>query len=721
MPRGSMPRPPKARSESRPPSDGSGGLLAGRAQRWAGLALLGLAVCVSGLWLLDKAFPPDLSRYQDRSTVVLDAQGGILRAFLASDGIWRLQGDPDTVNRRYLRLLKAYEDKRFDSHWGVDPLAVARASLQWAMSGRIVSGASTLSMQAARLLEPRPRGLVAKLQQMARAVQLEWRFSKPEILRIYLTLAPYGGNLEGVRAASLAYFNKEPKELSLGQAALLVALPQSPERLRPDRFSQAARAGRTKVLTRLLETSAITGQAFEEAMAEPVPDTRRAFPFHSPRLARRLERRHLPGSAIETFIDPAVQRSIEDLAARHGQAFDDPASVAILVVDNETLGVIGYLGGDDFWGRAGQVDLARAIRSPGSALKPFIYGLAFDDLTVHPDTLIEDRPIRFGAYEPRNFDRGYQGTVTIRTALQQSLNVPAVALLDRVGPERFFAGLRQSGAGLMLPANVSRATLPVALGGLGISLQDLTMLFAGLAKGGLVAPLRLTQDVTPAPARRLFGAAAAWYVTDTLRNAPLPDGWGRARNIVRDRQIAFKTGTSYGFRDAWAIGYSGAYTVGAWVGRADGTPRPGHFGRNDAAPVMLQVFSLLPREAHGGWSVPENVLTVSNREDLPPAMRRFTVQERLYQAADGMPPPRIAYPPHGAVVPAGMSEGQGDVILRGQDGTLPLRWIVNGSLLPTNEKDPRLAVWPADGEGFVDVSVVDAEGRSARSMFQVVR
>ncbi len=689
----------------------------GRAWQWLAGAGFALVVGLAGAWCADRLLPPDLTRFEDRSTVVLDAEGGLLRAFLAEDGIWRLEAAPGAVNARFLALLKTYEDKRFDRHWGVDPLAVGRATGQWIGHGEVVSGASTLTMQAARLLEPRPRGVGAKLIQMLRAVQLEWRYSKHEILRIYLTLAPYGGNLEGVRAASLAYFGKEPEALTIGEAALLVALPQSPERLRPDRHPQAAAAGRAKVLRRLRDAGVITAQEFSEAMAEPIPDRRQAFPFHAPRLARRLAAQAPPGAMISTPIDRTLQREIEAFATRHAQGFADPASVAIMVVENATRQVIGYLGGDDFWGPAGHVDLARAVRSPGSTLKPFIYGLALDDLAIHPETLIEDRPMRFGAYAPRNFDRGFQGTVTIRTALQQSLNVPAVAVLDHVGPDRFVASLRQAGVRLSLPADAGGASLPVALGGAGVTLSDLTMLFAGLANGGRVEPLVFTSGTERARARRLFGEAAAWYVTDMLRGAPLPDGWGRARNIVRDRQIAFKTGTSYGFRDAWTLGSSPRYTVGVWVGRADATARPGHFGRNDAAPVMLKVFSLLPAEPPEMAPPPETVLTVRGQKELPPGLRRFAATERDAMDPAATPPPRLAYPPHGARVR--LPADNAPLPLRAEAGTGRLTWVVNGAVLAGDTGDGRLAHWRPDGEGFVTVSVIDQEGRSARAVFRI--
>ena len=512
-------------------------------RRWLATLGGGAALLLGALLILDRVFPPDLSRYERASVVVTDRDGGILRAFETAEGAWRLPTTAEDVDPRYLALLRAYEDQRFQEHVGVDPLAVARAAWQWASSGHIVSGASTLTMQAARLLEPQPRSLGAKLRQMARAVQLEARLSKERILSIYLTLAPFGGNLEGVRAASLAYFGKEPRRLSLGEVALLVALPQSPERLRPDRHPEAALAARAKVLRRLWEHGVLSETEVADALSEPLPATRLAFPFLAPHLAQYLAAKAAPGSTIATPIDRGLQSSLEALAKREALRFDDAGDLAIVVVENRAHAVRAYLGSSDFFGPHGQIDLARAQRSPGSALKPFIYGFAFDDRVTHPTSLIDDEPMRFGDYIPRNFDRQFQGTVSVREALQQSLNVPAVALLDRVGAVRFVGDLRAAGAGLSFRRLVGTPSLPVALGGLGISLADLTMLYASFPNGGEVTALRLTENPAPKPVR-LMGSAAAWYVTDILRGSPLPEGYAtgprpaaRPRHRLQDRHL----------------------------------------------------------------------------------------------------------------------------------------------------------------------------------------
>ncbi len=686
------------------------------------VAVLGFALWAFGfVAALDRAYPPALERYEDISKLVVDENGALLRGFLSRDDKWRLITKAQDVDPAYLDLLVAIEDQRFMSHLGVDPLAVARAAWQWISHGRIISGASTLTMQTARLLEPRPRNLKNKVIEMARAVQLERHFDKREILSIYLTLAPFGGNLEGARAASLSYFGKEPQHLTRGQAALLVALPQSPESRRPDRHPARALIARDAVLQRALGQGALTRVQRREAGQESVPGLRRAFPFHAPRLARRLKNQTTE-NIIHTTLDGALQSALETFVQREVRWADDGASIAVVVVENETWNVKAHLGGADFWAPQGQLDLIRAFRSPGSALKPFLYGLAFDDLTLHPLTLIEDRPMVFGDYAPQNFDKSFQGSVTIEQALRQSLNVPAVQVLDRIGPVRLASSLTQAGAILSFAKSGAAPSLPLALGGVGIRLFDLTALYVGLANGGEMRRLRLTPQDEFVSSRRIFSRAAAWYVTDILKDSAMPDGWAQRAGIAAKRAIAFKTGTSYGFRDAWSVGYSGAYTVGVWVGRADGSARPGHFGRNTAAPLLLKVFDLLPDERRDFLSPPDNIIRVNDRRELPVGMQVFQPRARNAPRTSreaALPAPVIKFPGNGVAV-ALPGEKEGFVLaLKAVGGAQPLRWMVNGALLPPA---PFLesTYWRPAGLGYADVMVVDAYGRSARSHVRLI-
>jgi penicillin-binding protein 1C len=672
------------------------------------ILLAGLAAAAAAYLALP---PPSLERSRLLSVLVLARDGSILRGFLTADGKWRLPAMAGEVDPLYRRMLIAAEDQRFAAHPGVDPLAALRAAGQLALRGHVVSGASTLTMQAVRLLERRPRTLSAKLVEMAEALGLEQRLGKDDILALYLTLAPFGGNLEGVRAASLAYFGKEPGHLSPAEAALLVALPRSPERLRPDRHPEAARLARDAVLARMQASGVISEDALTEARAEPVPQQRWALPFHAPHLALDL-RRAAPFLPVQrTTIEPRLQRQVEALLHREAAALDPQATLAAIVVDNRTREVIAYVGNADFaaLARHGTLDMARAVRSPGSTLKPFIYAMAFDRLIIHPQTVLDDRPRHFGDYAPSDFDGRFLGEVSAAEALQYSLNVPAVAVLDHLGPGRFISALAAAGIRLHLPKSDTEPGLAVALGGAGISLYDLATLYATLSHDGEVAALRTRGD-DPAPrGTAIFGAAAAWYVNDILGNAPAPPGMLPAE-VRRGRHLAFKTGTSYGFRDAWAVGYDSQVTIAVWAGRPDGTPLPGRSGRVTAAPVLFKIADLLG--AAPPQSAPEPPPGVARlaRRDLPPALRRLDPATQAAGTGRAGSGPKILYPPDGAVV----AWDGATLPLEAAGGRAPLRWLVEGRPLPP--ATPRRPLyWQPDEIGFVQLTVIDANGHSARA------
>jgi penicillin-binding protein 1C len=672
-----------------------------RGSRFFVRVALAVTLTVTAALALDRIFPPNLARYLDRSTEVVDASGRLLRAFTTSDGQWRLKTTVNDVDPGYLALLKAYEDSRFDHHFGVDPLSVVRAAAQDIERGRIVSGASTLTMQAARLLEPRPRTFVSKAIEAARAIQLEWHFSKREVMGIYLTLAPMGGNLEGVRAASLAYFGKEPRQLDTAEAALLVAIPQSPTRRRPDRAPAAAQAGRDGVLARGLEDGVIDRRLFDRAMSRPVPAQRLAMPMNAPHLAAWLAGQS-PHTSIPTTIRLQLQSSLAQLVAEERGQLADKAQVAMVVMDNRTGGVVAWLGGGDFFGRAGQVDLVRAHRSPGSALKPLIYALAFDDRTLHPESLVEDVPVRFKDWLPHNFDRDHQGAVTVRRALQQSLNIPAVLALERVGAARFLSTLRAAGANPILPPGDPGSSLGMALGSATVSPLEMAGLYSGLANGGRFAAPQVRRDQSRPELVQLVGDAAAWYVADILAEAPLPDGFASLPVALRDRRIACKTGTSAGFRDAWAAGFSTNWTVVVWVGHADGTPRPGQLGRLAALPIVFKAFGRLPGEDNRAPRPPADVIKVGSWKDLPPRMQRLGPT-----AVAGAP--RIAYPPPDAR----LELEPHDSVTLAASGTGNLHWLVNGRPIPGN-------TWTPDGAGLMRLAVVDDAGRASAVTVRIV-
>src|ERR1700722_1781838 len=465
----------------------------GQRRRLIALAASGLMLAAMvTVWVVSLG-PLPLQQAREVSTTIVDRHGKLLRAYAMADGRWRLPVNATTdVDPTYLKLLFAYEDRRFYSHAGVDPLALGRAALQLGTRGHIVSGGSTITMQLARLMEPRrQRSVSAKLRQMVRAIEIERQMSKGQILDLYLAMAPFGGNLEGIRAASIAYFGKEPKRLSLSESALLVALPQSPENRRLDRYPNAARAARDRVLDRMVEDGVVSEADAASAKAIPVPRLRKPMPILAPHSADNAMLSVKNKPVIALTLDAGLQQTFEALARDRAAVLGPNISIGILAIDNASGEVLARVGSPDYFDdrRAGQVDMTRAVRSPGSTLKPFIYGLAFEDGFVHPESLIDDRPIRFGSYAPENFDMTFQGTVPVRKALQMSLNVPAVALLDRVGASRLSSRLKQAGANLVLPKDEVPG-LAMGLGGVGITLQDLVQLYCRLARLGTTRSLR---------------------------------------------------------------------------------------------------------------------------------------------------------------------------------------------------------------------------------------
>jgi penicillin-binding protein 1C len=661
--------------------------------------------------VLDRLNPPDLRRLQSHSVMVLAGDGSILRAFTAAGGAWRFPAKTDEVDPKFLAFLIGYEDQRFYRHPGVDPLAVLRAVGQAMAAGHVVSGASTLTMQTARLLEPRPRVIASKLIEIGRAFQLEAHMGKAGILDVYLTLAPYGGNLEGVRAASLAYFGKEPAHMTEAEAALLVVLPQSPETLRPDRFPEAARAARDKVLARLKDEGILDASTYAAALAEPVPTRRLPALNDAAHLALKLRLDRPEELTVKTNIDADLQSRIEAMTVRYQAALEPGAGIAALVVDNAERRVIAYLGSADFFDdrRFGQNDMVEAIRSPGSTLKPFIYGMAFEDLLIHPETVVKDVPMRFGDYAPSNFDHLFRGEVTAREALQLSLNLPAVALLDRVGPVRFAQRLSDAGAPLVLPKD-ARPGLPVALGGAGTNLERLVTLYSALAERGIARPLLFRADQTPGAGRVLMSPLAAWYVTRILDETPPPDQRLAAGNRKNASDIAYKTGTSYGYRDAWAIGYNARYTVGIWVGRPDGAFSAGRMGREAAAPILFEIFDQLPHGESAASATPPPGAILGGTNDLPANLKRFDPQPGLESGSlpKAIAGPSIQLPVNGSTVDV----EQASLVLTARGGALPLRWLVNGRPVDS-EPFRRQAEWEPDGRGAARVTVIDGLGRSA--------
>ncbi|WP_375165862.1 penicillin-binding protein 1C [Chelativorans sp.] len=678
-----------------------------------GAAALGLALAAAALALdrLDRAYPPPLGNVAGISPEVVDRKGALLRVYAAPDGRWRLKAEIDKLDPQFLEMLVAYEDRRFWSHAGVDPIALARAALQLAGNGRVVSGGSTLSMQIARLIEPREeRSISAKLRQIARALQIERRLSKHEILELYLTLAPYGGNLEGVRAASLAWFGKEPQKLTLSEAALLVALPQSPEARRPDRHPTAAKSARDRVLARMAKAGVIAEGEVERASTFQIAAKRLAMPAFAAHLADAALRA-APGKLRHQFLlDRGVQASLEAVALESARRLGAKVSVAMIMADAQTGEVLAKVGSADYFdaGRAGWIDMSVAQRSPGSTLKPFIYGLAVEDGLIMQETMIEDRPGNFHGYRPRNFDMAYQGDVSVRQALQMSLNVPAIRLLDAIGPARLVSRMRRAGVELKLPPGEAPG-LAIGLGGAGLTLEGLVQLYTSLANRGRAMALRYAPDAEPPAqaAAAVLSPQATWQIADMLAGVAPPEGAPRLG-------IAYKTGTSYGYRDAWAVGYDGRHVLGVWVGRPDGGSVPGLTGYLAAAPILFEAFSRagigvtpLPR-------APAGAVRLAAAE-LPASLRRFSSSFGApIPGAPTEPAPEIVFPPEGARIDVGFAEGagQGPLALKIIGGRAPFRWLANGRPLAESFRR-RSASWMPDSSGASTLTVIDAAGRAA--------
>lgn len=680
----------------------------------AGGAAAALVAAVSlpmALDAADRAYPPPLEAARARSAEVRDADGQLLRAFATKDGLWRLKTTAGDVDPQFIRMLIAYEDHRFYQHSGVDIRALGRAAFQLVTHGRIVSGGSTLSMQVARLIEPREsRSVFAKLKQMARAVQIERRLSKAEILDLYLSLAPYGGNLEGVRAASFAYFGKEPKRLSVAEAALLVALPQSPEGRRPDRFPDAAKAARERVLARAHVEAAVGEGEADRASLVAVPRERRQLPALAAHLAEAALRK-APGETVYgTTLRKPVQDALERVAREAGARLPPKVSLAMMMADSTTGEIIADVGSADYFdaSRSGWIDMTRINRSPGSTLKPFIYGLAFEEGLVAQETIIEDRPSDFSGYRPKNFDMSYQGDVSIRQALQLSLNVPAVRVLDGVGPSRLMVRFRRAEVRPVLPAGEAPG-LAIGLGGVGMTLKDLVQLYAGLANQGW--PVKLGDGVRDQPKRDgmqpLLEPSAVWQVTDILSDVLPPQGSPKLG-------LAYKTGTSYGYRDAWSVGYDGRYVLGVWVGRPDNGAVPGITGYGTAAPILFEAFARSGLAVSAHPSAPPGTQRLA-LTDLPIGLRRYSVMANgLLRSTSREPAPQIVYPPEGARVDLGARSGEeiAPLTLKLQGGRAPFRWLANGKPLEDTART-RNSEWKPDGAGYSTLTVIDSRGRAA--------
>ena len=674
--------------------------------------VIAIAALFAAVVLADHILPPPLERAGEISALVTDREGKPLRAFPTDDGRWRFRGDLDKIDPEFIDALIRVEDKRFYSHRGTDWSGLARAVVDSAKAGRVVSGGSTITMQTARMLEPRDRNVGSKIIEIARAWQIERRLSKDEILELYLTLTPYGGNLEGVRAASWSYFGHEADRLSDDEIALLIALPQSPEVRRPDRRPEQARKARDWVATKLNWYGVFSDADVEELMLSSVPTRRRDFPmraWHGTEKALSSG----PREDVQSTLDAGLQSELEAMALRKAEAEGTDVQVSAIVVHIPTRGVRALVGSASRDRAGGWLDLTAQARSPGSTLKPFVYAMAFDDGQAAPDTRIADLPKRFASYQPENFDRLFRGDVRVSDALQHSLNVPAVLMLDRVGPERFAAQLALAGARPRISGSASHeAGLALALGGAGLTARELAVLYSALGDDGVAKPLVWRAEEEGASyermGRRLVSAESASDIIRILQNGPMPEGRMPGRLTEGAPQVAFKTGTSYGFRDSWAAGVSGEHAIVVWVGRADGAPRPGKTGRTTALPFL---FEIADRTAH-------HLRDEGEARTRLTTQRRFETRGALHDFSPAAPP-EILFPPSNAELWAGSVDGSSarPFVLAGR-GEGKLAWYIDGS--PVETDDAGSPIWKPEQAGFYTVTAVDDSGRSTRVRVRVL-
>ena len=538
--------------------------------------LILLVLLVGSFLIADSLFPLSISQNKTTQTVVAEDETPLWR-FADQNGVWRYSVNLDEVPDYYLDVLLNYEDRYFYDHIGINPVSLVRAAWQNIANDRIISGGSTLSMQVARLLYPHDRTLLGKLKQLFRTLQLELHYSKKEILTLYINHAPYGGTIEGIGAASWSYFGKHPKALTRSEAVLLAVLPQAPSRLRPDRFPERAKQARDKVLDRLAQYKVWPNDLIDQVRRDEVWVYPRKAPQLAPLLAYRLKQKYPNEDIIHSTIDASLQYNLEDLAINRASQLPPKTSLAILVVDHTDMTVKAYIGSADFNDkeRFGQVDMISALRSPGSTLKPFIYAFAIDDGMIHSESLLQDVPRITTDYRPTNFDEGFNGPVSASDALSKSLNLPAVQLIELYGPKRFAGKL--AGIGLPLSSIANEPNISYILGGASVRMDNLVSAYSAFARHGEVSPLRFTQQA-PLITKPLISDGSAWITRQMLINNNL---------------LAYKTGTSYGYRDAWAIGINPRYLIGVWVGRPDGTPVVGQYGSMSAMPILQHVNSIL--------------------------------------------------------------------------------------------------------------------------------
>jgi len=583
--------------------------------RRAGLGLLGI---IAVFFILDLFFPFRFKIYY--SKLVLDADGKVLGAFLSQDDKWRMKTELTEISEDLQKAFLEKEDKYFFYHFGVNPVSLLRAFFQNIWYGKRLSGASTITMQVARLLEPKKRTYWNKMVEIFRALQLELHYSKKEILQMYFNLVPYGGNIEGVKSASVLFFGKLPQNLSIAQITTLAIIPNRPSSLQLGKDEQKLIQERNKWLKRLAKEKLFDAKGIQTALSEPCEVHRQPIPQFAPHFALRISKMYPDKDNIKSSLKIAFQSKVKDLAKNYAKRLKNLQieNVAVLVVENKTRRVVAYVGSQDF--AESQVDGVVAIRSPGSTLKPLVYALAMDLGKITPKTTINDIPTNWQGYAPDNFDKQFRGKISIEQALSQSLNIPAVEVLHQISVSFFVKKLSQIGFQTIRKQGKNLG-LSMILGGCGVSLEELTTLYVTFANLGLYAPLNYLQDEGKSVVDTIFSETSAYSMAQVLTLAQRPDLPRAYQNVQNKPQIAWKTGTSYGRRDAWSIGFNQDYTVGVWVGNFDGKGVAELTGGEIATPLLFEIFGVVGNPSGALLSVPKKVefRLVCSESGLPPS------------------------------------------------------------------------------------------------------
>ncbi len=687
--------------------------------RIVGAMFLIALLCFFGIL---KVFPFPIHAVENinYSTAVYDKDGELLKAFTNSDGRWIFPVSLSELNQNFIRATLSIEDRRFFLHKGVDPVAVLRAAFQNISNGRKISGASTLSMQTIRLLENRPRTLLSKVIESVHAVCLESRYSKEDILRLYFELAPYGGNIHGVKAAARKYFNKKPKDLTLSESALLAGLPQSPSRLRPDRYPERAKKRREIVLKSMLRDAVIDEKAFMVASSDVVSIERYAMPSEAPHYSELLRKVHKRESVVST-IDWKIQKFSENVLKEAVERLKATriSNGAIVVIENATGKVRAMVGSVDFSSTSdsGQVNGATSLRSPGSTLKPFTYALGFERGFYSTGSRLDDSPVRYGEYLPKNYDEDFHGMVTIREALVQSLNIPAVEVLDRVGYGSLYSLLRRSGL-TTLKRSPEAYGLALTLGSPEVSLLELTNAYAMLARMGVYKPAVLVEETSVSQGQRILSEGSSYMVADILSDTGRLQSIGVYRNEKTAPRVAFKTGTSYGQRDAWTFAYNREYTVGVWLGNFSGASSKTLVGLEVATPIAVKLFDWLYAERTVEWYDRPDSIGLRGESHL--FVKTVALPEAETITVSDKDKPQIISPAGGAAYFLSGPEGKTQEMpfsARPGPGVSNLYWFLNGQLL--NRALPGEKVFWGMKPGQYQLTCADNFGRSATVSFAI--